>query len=853
MDIDIDIQGNRREKVIAALAKQYGEERVVKVGTFRTEKSKAAIQTACRGLDIDTDIAQYLSSMITAERGIINSLHDTFYGNEDKGLAPNKRFVSEMTDNYPEVWKVAQRIENLVCGVGQHAGGVIIVDEDFTEASAVMTTTKGDVVSQFELHDEEELGHIKIDCLAVEALDKIRVCLDLLMQYDYVAREKTLRETYENVIGVYNLEREDPEMWKMVHNNEIMSLFQMDQNSGIQAISLTKPTSVEDLATINSVMRLMASEKGAEQPLNIYAAYKEDISLWYREMEEHQLTQEQKDLLESFVGYEYGVCATQEDLMSILQHPMVGGMSLAFADKARKGIAKKLGKVFEECEKEFFENAKEKNIPENFANYIWNVLFKMQRGYSFCAAHTLSYSLIGLQEMNLAYNFPILFWNTANLIVDSQASDYMEEDWEDEDVEIDDSDDEEEEEKIVNKAVDYKKISTAIGKMQARGVVIELPNINKSRYTFIPDIETNSIMYGIKGITRVGDALVNDIIQGRPYVSLVDFVSRVRANKVQIVNLIKSGAFDKLEGKAREEIMYDYLMSVAETKNRLTLQNMPGLIKMELIPEEMKFYQSLFLFNKYLKTMKDGVYYNLDRRAEEFYYEHFDIDMLFNNNGTHAILQKEWDKIYKKAMDPMREYLKDPEKNMLGKMNEKIIAELVDKYADGTISTWEMSSIGFYFHEHELLGLSMDEYNVKDFTGLDEEPQPITHITTKNGAKIPIYELYRIAGTVVAKDKTKHTITLSTTTGIVTVKVWDSQFTKYDKQLSEKQPDGTKKVVEKSWFSRGNKLLVTGIRRGDIFIPKVYRNGVYQEPFLLIKSIGQDGLLQLQYERYDEQ
>ena len=70
--------------------------------------------------------------------------------------------------------------------MGQHAGGVIIVDEDFEEASAVMTTTKGDIVSQFELHDEEEVGHIKIDCLAVEALDKIRVCLDLLVAHDYI-------------------------------------------------------------------------------------------------------------------------------------------------------------------------------------------------------------------------------------------------------------------------------------------------------------------------------------------------------------------------------------------------------------------------------------------------------------------------------------------------------------------------------------------------------------------------------------------------------------------------------------------------------------------------------------------
>ena len=34
-------------------------------------------------------------------------------------------------------------------------------------------------------------------------------------------------------------------------------------------------------------------------------------------------------------------------------------------------------------------------------------------------SHTLAYSLIALQEMNLAYNFPIVFWNCACLITDS--------------------------------------------------------------------------------------------------------------------------------------------------------------------------------------------------------------------------------------------------------------------------------------------------------------------------------------------------------------------------------------------------------------------------------------------------
>ena len=66
-----------------------------------------------------------------------------------------------------------------------------------------------------------------------------------------------------------------------------------------------------------------------------------------------------------------------------------------FADRLRKAIAKKVGQDFDVCEARIFINAKEKNIPYNFVHYIWNVLFKIQRGYSFNLSHTLAYSMIG--------------------------------------------------------------------------------------------------------------------------------------------------------------------------------------------------------------------------------------------------------------------------------------------------------------------------------------------------------------------------------------------------------------------------------------------------------------------------
>ena len=168
----------------------------------------------------------------------------------------------------------------------------------------------------------------------------MHICLDLLIEHGYVTPENTLRETYEKVIGIYNIERKDEKMWKMIWNHEIQSLFQMEKQSGIQGIALTHPQSVDDLAVLNSVIRLMAQEKGAELPLNKFTRFKENIDLWYEEMERYGLTKEEQKLLEPVVKISYGICESQEKFMRLVQMPECGGFDLTWADKLRKAIAK---------------------------------------------------------------------------------------------------------------------------------------------------------------------------------------------------------------------------------------------------------------------------------------------------------------------------------------------------------------------------------------------------------------------------------------------------------------------------------------------------------------------------------
>lgn len=380
LDIDLDICGSKREVVIQALKNTYGEDRVSKVMTLSTEKSRSAILTAARGLKIDNDIAQYISSLIVSDRGMLRTLSQMYYGDEDN--KPVIEFVNEM-NKYPELWDAAQKIEGLVKGVGSHAGGVILVDKPFTESTALMKTNSGDVITQFDLHMCEDCSLIKVDLLCIDALDKIQSCLELLVEYGVIQWQGNLKQTYEKYIGIYTLERKAEDMWKMLWEHRVMSFFQMEKESGVQAVSLAQPQSVDELATINSVMRLMSSEKNGESPLQKYARFRNNINEWYQEMTDYGLSEDEQEILKDIIGISYGICEAQEYLVLLTQHPKIGGFSLAWGDKLRKAVAKKKPKEFLQLEQEFFENAEKKQLSKALTNYVWKVLINTQRGYGF--------------------------------------------------------------------------------------------------------------------------------------------------------------------------------------------------------------------------------------------------------------------------------------------------------------------------------------------------------------------------------------------------------------------------------------------------------------------------------------
>ncbi|WP_253957045.1 PHP domain-containing protein [Paenibacillus oleatilyticus] len=377
-DIDIDTEGSKRLTILKAFKSRFGERRVLNIATFGTEGSKSAILTACRGLGIDNDIGMHIASLIPFERGSNWSLSDCLIGNEEKQREPVQEFINEI-NKYENLKEVALKIEGIENKRSIHAGGIYIFNGDFIESNAMMKAPNGQWITQFSMGDSEYLGNVKYDLLTIEALDKIRETMNLLVEYGEIEWQGSLRATYNKYFHPNTLEYENPEMWKKLGEGEVIDLFQFNTQIGIETAKKVKPSNLLETAVANSLMRLM-SDGGNEQPVDQYVRFKNDISLWYEEMSSHDLNEEDITTMEKYLKDIYGVADTQEVVMQIVMDEKVAAFDVALSNKLRKAIAKKSEKDMKEVRDIFYRKGKSVGASEALLNYVWNVQIKRQEG-----------------------------------------------------------------------------------------------------------------------------------------------------------------------------------------------------------------------------------------------------------------------------------------------------------------------------------------------------------------------------------------------------------------------------------------------------------------------------------------
>ena len=456
--------------------------------------------------------------------------------------------------------------------------------------------------------------------------------------------------------------------------------------------------------------------------------------------------------------------------------------------------------------------------------------------------------------MNLATRWNPLYWQCACLCVNSGSyADELDDDYEaDEDEGLSDEDPEEDSVKR-NTAPKYGKISRAIANAQHSGVTIELPDINSAQSDFVPDVPNNAILYSLRAVNVISDALLDSILVGRPYVSLSDFVVRVQPQRIQMVGLIKAGCFDALCKKPRGAILQEYLQSEADKdfplKDKLTMVQIRKALDLGWTRPEYADLIRMVRYKQYIDARQNDPenkrYILTEEKCLNFFYKWVEPSLNASKNeysvlpmGYVAIKASIFKRFWDKKIAPLVEYFNSEEGRLeYQKMQQtQFIQDFWNEKCAGTLATWEVETMGFYHSPHELIGVNKSKYNIIPFQQLDEHPDQ--------------NQISALVGTVVDRDNGRHTVTLLTPEGVVDVKFWAEAYAKYNQRISVVDPDTKKKhVIDESWFARGTKIIVYGTRRENMFRARRYFDGKRSHMVGLITAIHNDGSIDARYSR----
>ena len=854
-DVDLDSSARNRPKIIQRLKEVFGEDNILNICTFKTETSKSALKTACRGLGLSNDEASYLSSLVPVERGKQWSLKDCFYGNKEKDRKPVGELVKEIKlqseANDVDLEQCALMIEGLISGLSLHASGIYIFKDGYLKQNSLMKTPRGDDVTCWDMPCSDYAGGLKYDSLTTECQDKLEVCTELLLKYGKIKWQGSIRATYNQYLHPDKLDYTTKEMWDDCSDGKIADLFQFITPVGGKCIRKIQPHSLEEMANANSLMRITVED--GIQPVDKFLAYKQDRSVWYKELDQYGVTNpDEIKALEKVLNYCYGCPSMQEDVMELCMEPKIAGFSLADADKARKIIAKKKSEDVAGLKEKFYSSVESHGNSINVANYVWEQCIKPQLAYSFSRNHVMPYSAEALQEMNLFYHYPPVYWNCATMIVNAGLANSTTDNEED----------------TSSKTTDYGKIAKSIYRAKDGGVIVKAPSINDSELIFSPHEQDNSILFGLGAISGINNDVTSQILSNRPYTSFTDFYNKNAykgslVTKSKFIQLIKAGCFDEFEPD-RRIVMRQYFTLSTPNVTSLAMNNI-GQIKAARVPIP-KSIIGPYNFRKYVcnKQFKYGNHpkfksktlYWLDQKALKYFENHCKSSMVegvdyWFEDDRWIVVDKSLEKLLAPSIETLKDYINTPE--FLDKFNKARAKQSMIESVDGLdVNRWSFQSCAFYSQEHELANVDLVKYSISHFSDLPEEPQFVERSFGKRSWKQ--FELSAICGTVIGRTDSHHLVTILTPDNeVVNVKMNDGAFAHYKAQLSTVNPEGTKTVIEKSWLERGSLLICCGYRRGtDEFVTKKYKASIFPSQLMKITSIN-GSYIEIQTERYSEE
>jgi len=365
-DIDIDFPYDKRDEVIEYVSNKYGKNRVVKIVTFSTFALRSTIKEVANSLNI---------SKIKQDELFLAINNDDLF---DKSSEKLNELMSSYSD-IKELVEISKKIYGLPQTTSTHAAGIIIANEDIINYAPI---EKGDRVvyqSQYDAHDLESLGLLKMDFLALKNLTFIKNCLDLI------------KKDYPTFYLPYDFN--DLATFELLNKADTTGIFQLE-SSGIRGmIKKVGINSFEDICQSLALYR-----PGPLSMIDTYASRKKGLE---------KVTYLDKSL-EPILKSTFGIVLYQEQIMMIAR--IIAGYSLGEADILRRAVSKKQKNIMEEERFKFVQKSIQNGFDKDLAESIFEYIYKFA-DYGFNRSHSVAYSMISYHMAYMKAHYPEYFYS----------------------------------------------------------------------------------------------------------------------------------------------------------------------------------------------------------------------------------------------------------------------------------------------------------------------------------------------------------------------------------------------------------------------------------------------------------
>jgi len=545
-DIDIDICGARRDELLDYVYQRWGVEHVAMIGSFITMHARLAIREVAKVFGVPPEEVNNFTKRLphTSVDKILQAIR----------TLPECADLPADDEPWKTVLQVALRLDGAPRHTGIHPCGTVISARPLSQLVPLERSSKGIVVTQYEMNAIESLGLLKMDLLGQRGFTTMALALDNIEKKTKTTkRSKTVApDGVTPCPAARNLNfdaipEDDPQTCEVIAAGRTLGVFQIESPALRGLLSAMNARTLDDLATALALIRPGAAEFGSKE-LFLKRLRKEEEVLYAHEA------------LKPILHKTLGVCVFQEQVMEIAT--VAGNLSLREADIIRQSASKYSGKHDRErLRGKFLQAAAQMGYSDAQREEAWMMVEKFA-GFGFCKAHSATYAHIAYRMAYLKTHHPVEFLAA-----------------------------------MCSAGAGFYHVSAYVEEAKRWGVTVLLPSVNHSQMEYTSETNgpaSSQLRIGLMQVGGMRTETITRLLQTREecgvFRSLEDFLRRVPVERDEIEALIKCGAFDDTGSVSRSEMLWRWNFLEDQVEHRqqdaASLQKISGVLFAEAATQD---------------------------------------------------------------------------------------------------------------------------------------------------------------------------------------------------------------------------------------------------------------------------